>query len=306
MSTNPQLTKARVALLQGKTWRYLRYQHAREALKLAPSYANVLVVGAGHGLAEVALAIEFPTMRFTLTDHPGATHNTAKAKASVAAFGLTNISFAGLDILAPDTDERFDVVYSVEVLEHIEDAALAAANMAKLSRDQVFVLVPFAEKAQNNDAGRRARALEVHEHHVVGYDAQDLVNLFPSPIAIRGCYWKDAGFVFRERVTALTPAEIEAQVEDLVIAARTDIRPVLPALMSQAQGIWILSACGTARAEPRQTSTAAVDTPVPVPAPAPPAAPAPVATPTAPKAAKSAKAAKSVKRAAAPRTRSRK
>ncbi len=43
-------------LLNKKRWRLLRYLHAREGMLLAEQPRSVLVVGAGYGLAEVALA----------------------------------------------------------------------------------------------------------------------------------------------------------------------------------------------------------------------------------------------------------
>ena len=118
----------------------------------------MLVVGGGYELAEVALAVEFPGMRFHVTDHGGARHTTDRARKLIDTYGLTNIIFGELNILDPGDLPQHDLVYSVEVLEHIREDELAAANMRRLARKHVFALVPFAEDAVNADPARRARA----------------------------------------------------------------------------------------------------------------------------------------------------
>ncbi len=72
---NELIERARLELLKGKTWRYLRYLHTRHALKFISGWEDMLVVGAGSGLAEIALAIEYPDKHFHLTDHENTTHS---------------------------------------------------------------------------------------------------------------------------------------------------------------------------------------------------------------------------------------
>ena len=201
----------------------------------------MLVIGGGYALAEVALAIEFPGMRFHVTDHGGARHTVDRARRLIDMHGLANISFGELDILDPGDAERYDLVYSVEVLEHIAEDERAAANMRALARGHVFTLVPFAEDAINDDPARRARAREVAEHERVGYDAKRMIALFPDPVALRGCYWADAGLLLRQRLTAMGDGEIEANAADLAALGNEDLRPIIQTSIRQAAGIWILS-----------------------------------------------------------------
>jgi hypothetical protein len=44
---------------------------------------------------------------------------------------------------------RYDLVTSVEALEHIDEDAVAAAEMLTAAAKYVFALVPFADKAAN-------------------------------------------------------------------------------------------------------------------------------------------------------------
>lgn len=239
--SDKRLDTVRLALLQGKTWRYLRYVHAREALLACEDFDSILVVGAGNATAEIGLALEFPHVQFTLTDWQGATHQTERAKKWVAEWNLPNVTFRQLDLLNPPAGLHADLVYSVEVLEHIQDDERAAAHMRAMARRAVFCLVPFAEEDLNQDPDRRRRALEKHEHHVVGYNVERLVKLLPSPIQIRGTYWNDSGLKLREALQELTPQEIKDRRDEFMVAAQADIRHRIPGTAKEAQGIWWLS-----------------------------------------------------------------
>ena len=64
--------KVRRTLMHGRTWRYLRYIHLRDALlKIGDDIESVGVVGAGHGYSEIALAISLwknLSMRLTMRE----------------------------------------------------------------------------------------------------------------------------------------------------------------------------------------------------------------------------------------------
>jgi SAM-dependent methyltransferase len=241
--TEKNLQRLKVALLLAKTWRYLRYCHAREAMKLLPDVSSVLVVGAGTGLAEIALALEFRHIRFLLTDYAAATHTLTRAKDLVSSLKLDNVEFQQLDILAPDgAVGKFDLTYSVEVLEHIKDDVTAAGNLRALSSRYVFTLVPFADAQANNDREKRQRVWEKNEHYVVGYDSERLTELFPNPIAIRGCYWKTAGQAFRAKLQDMTPEFIKENADALGQEALADLLiDRIPQRLREALGIWIVS-----------------------------------------------------------------
>jgi SAM-dependent methyltransferase len=227
-------------MLHKRRWRYLRYIHQREGLKLAINTKSVLVVGAGYGLAEIALAIENPQIQFHLTDYFGATHGFDLARKLIDRFKLPNVSFGELDILNPDMEpQSWDMVMSVEVLEHLLDDWRAALNMAALARKNVFTLVPFATQQENANPRRRARALKVTEHVRVGYDASMLAMLFPGPAVVRGCYWHGAGTIFRQRLADLTDEQISTAREELLEQARKDVRNAIP-VGGDALGIWQL------------------------------------------------------------------
>jgi hypothetical protein len=237
-----QLRRVKTALLQGKTWRYLRYLHARSAMLLvADRISSVVVVGAGHGLAELALAIEFPGISFMLTDWEAATHSTESAKLWSKEWRVDNVRFSSLDILRDVHAGEYDMAYSVEVLEHIKDDRRAADNMRKLARRYAFCLVPFAEDARNSNPESRAHVLAKHGHHVCGYNPRMLLQLFPHPVAIRGTYWAHTGAVFRNTLSAMSSRQINDSLESLTAQAEADLIDRIPVQFKEAQGIWWLS-----------------------------------------------------------------
>jgi len=234
--------KVRRTLMHGRTWRYLRYIHLREAfLAVGDQIESVGVVGAGHGYSEIALAIEFPHIHFTLTDiiAPGYP-NYHKAMDICWKWGINNVAFSVWNVLEP-SNRRFDMVCSTEVLEHIEDAKSAAAKMREAAEKFVYCLVPFADKETNANENKRKRALEAHGHFVYGYDAEDLESLFPDPVFLKGAYFEEAGQVLRHQLKDLSPEEIDAQLADLKALAEADIQDRIPETPAEGQGIKILS-----------------------------------------------------------------
>lgn len=231
-------------LLRGKTWRYLRYLHFRESLlKVVNQVETICICGAGHGLAEIMIAEEFPHLQITLTDifnAEGGYPNYHRAMDLAWRRGIRNIEFSIWDVLQP-TKRGFDLVASTEMLEHIEDAETAARNMVASTKKFLYCLVPFADKAANADANLRRGVWDRHEHFVVGYDAERLTELFPNPVAIHGTYWADTGVSWRARMAEMSGDEIDRESDDLKKAARKDLIAKTPTRFSECQGIKILS-----------------------------------------------------------------
>lgn len=222
--------------------RYLRYLHLREAVRLScPD--SVLVVGAGRGVAEVALAREFRDIRFHITDwdypHPRIDRAVRLAQ------GMTNVSFGRLNILSPDLSEKFGLVSSVEVLEHIQEDERAAENMRRLSAEGVFCLVPFATPSENADPVRRRRVWENNEHYVVGYAPERLEQLFPGPKVTRGAYWADVSTQLKSEVANLSLQQVLERANYLKQLAEGDLRDAIPRALRDAVGIWTLSMTNT-------------------------------------------------------------
>lgn len=240
-NTAPYLTEVGKRLLLRRRWAFLRYVHLRRAFLLTEGVRSVLAVGCGHGYAELALAIEFPQVSFHLTDIQNErSPNYGRVQKLVQTWRIPNVTFGIQDILEP-VPQRYDMVTSIEVLEHIEDHTRAAATMQAAAEKYVFALVSFADKATNADAHLRASVYERQQHYRVGYDAEDLQALFPRIVVMQGCYWRERGHAFRTRLHGMSNEEIIAHMDELRAEALLDIRDEAPTVYPDARGVWILA-----------------------------------------------------------------
>lgn len=237
----PQIQEVRKRLLVYRRWSYLRYVHLREGFLLTKGVRSVLAIGCGRGLAELALALEFPDIQFHLTDIDSeATPNYQRAQELVDVWKVPNVTFGVHDIVQP-LPERYDLITSVEVLEHILEDELAAKNMLNGARHYVFALVPFADRGSNEREDLRARVWSNNEHWRVGYDESRLRALFPGRATIRGCYWECGGAVLRDQLHSSSDEEILGAIKEFIDQSLTDVRMGVPAKLPEAQGIWILA-----------------------------------------------------------------
>lgn len=230
-------------LLREKGWRYLRYLHLREGFKIAHAEGieTVHCLGAGKGYAELALALEFPEVRFHITDvESEITPNYHVAKGWAKRLNLPNVTFGTMDIFNPP-NETWDLITSVETLEHLEDDDLAVENMLKIANRYVYMLVPFSDDRTNADAQRLAYVWDKHEHFRVGYDEKRLRALFPKARTIRGCYFREDGHKLRQTLAEMSPEEIDERAEELFAAARRDLRDEIPNTLQDSIGIWVFA-----------------------------------------------------------------
>jgi glycosyltransferase involved in cell wall biosynthesis/SAM-dependent methyltransferase len=235
------LDEIKLRLLLRRKWAYLRYLHQRQAFLLTKDVETVLSIGCGLGLAELALALEFPDVQFHLTDFD--TTRLTMAQQIVKQWSLPNVTFGRFDALSTPKN-RYDLVASVEVLEHIQDDLLAIDNMCLSSKKYVFALVPFAPPHIKADTKLQEYAWRKFEHYRYGYSADDLDCIFTDlgqeVMCIQGCYWQDAGFQLRQNNAKLTDDEIRSQFPHLIQFADKDLYPGVPDSLAQASGIWTL------------------------------------------------------------------
>ena len=239
------LNKVQLQLMVRKRWAYLRYIQIREGLievlKTAGEIKSFLGVGCGSGLTEVALALEFPEIKFHLTDIDTNTKIQQRLGMRMTTeWAIPNVSFGTYDTLSA-SPESYDLVASIEVLEHIEADKIAAINMRAASRKYVFALVPFATHETNMNPKMRESVWRNHQHYRVGYNADSIQEIFPDITILRGCYWDDAGIKLRQQLEHLSDEEIRASFPHLAQLAKTDIRNSIPNADGKCYGMWVLS-----------------------------------------------------------------
>lgn len=82
---------------------------------------------------------------YYLTNHAGARGTDDAAEITDFRLDLTGE-------LPPELEGRFDVVLSHTVLEHIFEAEKAFANLCRMAREAVIVVVPFAQEVHFTDS----------------------------------------------------------------------------------------------------------------------------------------------------------
>jgi hypothetical protein len=224
MNEDVRIKNLRTNLLKSRGFRYLRYIHLRDFLsRVRGSVNSVGVCGAGQGLAELALALEFPELEFTLTDVVGdGRPNYWTAMQRCMQWEIGNLRFGVWDALAAPP-RRFDAVVSTEVLEHIEQASLAISNLRRAATKALYCLTPFAGQAQNSDSDRRRLAYLQHGHYVCGFDEGFFLSVLGHDTDICGAYWRDFGLDLRGRLNAMSDDEIALRYDDLLRFAERDV-----------------------------------------------------------------------------------
>jgi SAM-dependent methyltransferase len=202
-------------VLRRRRWSLHRHLHLVAAFEEARARApirSVLAVGCGAGLSELYLAATHPDVDFTLTDYDDG--RVAAARRAASGSPLANVEFRTLDLLGESDGARFDLVTSIEVLEHIEDDARAARHMVASARQFVWILVPSCSEPDLGDARLARKVWDRHGHHRPGYTFATLPGVFEGvqPVWVRSCYHEP-------EATRLRQAMIEASDEELLADA---------------------------------------------------------------------------------------
>ena len=158
-----------------KRYFFLRLVHLADAFGRIGSYQNVasvLSVGAGAAYQEAFFAGRFPGMRVHASD----------TEPTLVEFPMANLTTGYLDLLAGPGEPEYDLVFSIECLEHIHDWRTAFANKAARVKPgkYFYISVPFATREEQQDEGLRRSAWEHAQHVTPGFSFEDLEELFEA------------------------------------------------------------------------------------------------------------------------------
>jgi len=153
-------------------WRWL--QRAMEPL-LSQGAPQVLDAGSGNGDHTFRLARRYARAAIHGVDVDGEHVAACQARLNVAP--LSNLTFAQADLTEPLGTEAYDVVYSVDVLEHITDDRAALTNLARALRPGGWLIIhtPLAPQRhwlRRFDLDRCPRSDHVRQ----GYNEEDLLD----------------------------------------------------------------------------------------------------------------------------------
>jgi SAM-dependent methyltransferase len=136
---------------------------------------QVLDAGSGNGDFAFLLARRYPRATFHGVDVDG--EHVAACRARLAATPLPNLTFAQADLTAPQGTEAYDLIYSVDVMEHISDDRAALANLARALCPGGWLIIHTPLAPQHHwlrrfDLERCPRPDHVRQ----GYNEEDLLD----------------------------------------------------------------------------------------------------------------------------------
>lgn len=175
-SRHPLLQKVFYALLHTvflRSW-YVR-RELRELLEGLPATRRVDVLDAGTGFGQYAyyIADRYPRAHVLAVDIKQDYLDNAQRFAERTAAGA-RIRFARHDLTALELDERFDLIVSVDVMEHIEDDVGVFRNFAAVLAEGGHVIINTPSDQGGSDVGEEGAEGFIDEHVRPGYNLDEL------------------------------------------------------------------------------------------------------------------------------------
>ena len=156
-----------------RSWYVRREVHT--LLRDAPAGRPLEVLDAGTGFGQYAayIARRFPRARVLAVDIK--LDYLADLKRFVERTGLRDrIAFREYDLTGPPLDQAFDLIVSVDVMEHIEDDRTVFRNFAQMLRDGGHVIVNTPSDQGGSDTETHGEEGFVDEHVRPGYGLAEL------------------------------------------------------------------------------------------------------------------------------------
>ena len=216
---------------------FLRLAHLADAVgRIAEPIERVLSIGAGVGYQEAFVAGRFPDTHVLATD----------LELTDVTFPMPNLQFGRLDVLDEPESDQYDLVFSIECLEHVEDDRRAFRHLAARVRPgrYLYLSVPFASRAEQQNPELRRSALEEWGHYRPGFAFEDLETLFEENgldvVHASNMFHTDVIVPVRQIVDRLSETELECAADAVASLFLRDIRGSRVESFRQAEGVRIL------------------------------------------------------------------
>lgn len=175
-STHPLLQKNFYRLLNVfflRAW-YVR-REVRRLLSSMPANEPVNVLDAGTGFGQYAyfIAHEFPQARVLAVDVKEDYLENARRFIRQTP-ERDRVTFANADLTVLDIDERFDLILSVDVMEHIEDDRAVFRNFERVLKPGGYVVINTPSDLGGSDVSEDADESFIEEHVRPGYNRDEL------------------------------------------------------------------------------------------------------------------------------------
>jgi len=226
-----RINKIAVLLLQRRGWHYLNYLHLRDAVQRSGDLRSAFILTAGYGLDGVALALEFPQIRFLLASHRGDSTRFRKAREITVEWSLQNLVFEKPIASEISHHWSFELVALCEVLHLVSDPQMLVEEALQVSRRRLYAAVPLAADSSRDDET---------PSRVTGFTRAEFEDLFPTG-TIRGCYWSHSGAELRNQLEDLSDDQIREASGQLMDEAWADVIDAIPVRRAEALGMSYLS-----------------------------------------------------------------
>lgn len=177
-SLHPVLRRLFYALLHVvflRSW-YVR-REIRELLSALPEGESIDVLDAGTGFGQYAyfVASAFPAARVLAVDIKEDYLEDARRFIRETP-QRDQISFEAHDLTVLDLERRFDLILSVDVMEHIEDDRTVFRNFARVLKPGGHVIINTPSDLGGSDVAEEGEEGFIEEHVRPGYNREELVG----------------------------------------------------------------------------------------------------------------------------------
>ena len=167
----------------GKRVKLAYFQRWLKRIRLAPE-ATIMEAGSGDGVFAFSLAANHRTARVLGVELNPVEAETCERMARKE--GLTNLSFLTGNLVSLDWGDRFDMIYSLDVLEHIPDDVDALRSLYKALKPGGILLVHVPNRWYMETDGRLLtvpdeEAWRINPGHVrAGYTRDELSSVLSA------------------------------------------------------------------------------------------------------------------------------
>ena len=155
---------------------FLREWYVKRALRKALSDNNkrldIYDAGCGFGQYSYYVAQRFPAAQIYAVDVKE--EEVAECRRFFESQGLRHCSFAVEDLLAIQHTSRFDVILSVDVMEHIEDDRRVFGNFFRALKPGGLLLVNTPSNLGGSDVHEEGGKSFIEEHARSGYGVEEI------------------------------------------------------------------------------------------------------------------------------------
>jgi len=154
---------------------FLREWHVKRALHAVVTnhpIRSMFDAGTGFGQYSYYCARQFPDVNIRAVDVK--TQQIKDCSAFFSRVGISNVVFAVEDLTFPLHSNEFDLILSVDVMEHIPDDVAVFRNFYQALRNGGFLLVNTPSALGGSDVHSPGDKSFVEEHVRAGYDETEI------------------------------------------------------------------------------------------------------------------------------------